>query len=87
MIATTLQLAIITPEKTLFEGNVRQVTLPGSAGSFQVLVHHAPLVSTLEQGTILYREEQKEHSLAIEEGLVEVLNNRVTVLLTSTASC
>ncbi|XWN34647.1 MAG: ATP synthase F1 subunit epsilon [Roseivirga sp.] len=86
MDAKTIQLTIITPDKTLFEGPVQRVTLPGSAGSFQVLANHAPLVSTLQQGAVLYKKGQQEHTLVIEEGLVEVLNNRVTVLLASTTS-
>ncbi len=78
-----IHLTISTPDKKFFEGRVQKVTLPGSAGSFQVLKDHVPLVSTLQKGTILYGGERQEHVLAIEEGLVEVLNNSITVLVTS----
>ncbi|MFM2428355.1 MAG: synthase subunit epsilon [Bacteroidota bacterium] len=79
----TMHLTILTPDKKVFEGSVQKVTFPGSAGSFQVLKDHAPLVGTLQKGAILYGSEQQEHVLAIEEGLVEVLNNSITVLVTS----
>ena len=78
-----MHLTIITPDEKVFEGSVQQVTFPGSAGSFQVLKNHAPLVSPLQKGTIRYGNEQQEHALAIEEGLVEVLHNTITVLVTS----
>ena len=43
-------LEIVSPESKLFQGEVTSVFLPGVAGSFQVLNHHAPIVSTLKEG-------------------------------------
>lgn len=79
----TMHLIILTPDQKVFEGSVQKATFPGSAGSFQVLKDHAPLVSTLQKGAILYGGERQEHVLAIEKGLVEVLNNIITVLIPS----
>ena len=79
----TMHLIILTPDQKVFEGSVQKATFPGSAGSFQVLKYHAPLVSTLQKGAILYGGERQEHVLAIEKGLVEVLNNIITVLIPS----
>jgi|688.fasta_scaffold320378_1 F-type H+-transporting ATPase subunit epsilon len=76
-----IHLTIITPDKKFFEGKVQQVTLPGSSGPFQVLKDHAPLVSILQKGTIFYGGEGQEHALPIQEGLVEVSNNSITVLV------
>lgn len=78
-----MHLTIITPNKQLFEGSVKQATLPGSAGSFQVFKGHAPLVSVLQEGTMFYGDGHQEHALSIEEGLVEVFGDRITVLLAS----
>ena len=44
-----IHLLIVSPEKTLFEGLVKYVRLPGSAGQFAVFYNHAPLISSLEQ--------------------------------------
>ncbi|MDQ3072909.1 MAG: ATP synthase F1 subunit epsilon [Bacteroidota bacterium] len=75
-------LEIITPEEPLFSGEVISVKLPGTAGGFEVLNNHAPLISTLEQGHIKVRTEQGiEESFLIKGGFVEVLNNRVVVLV------
>ena len=49
-----LQLTIVSPEKKLFQGEVNQVTLPGVMGSFTILPQHAPIVSSLTRGKILY---------------------------------
>ena len=76
-----MHLIIITPDKSVFEGEIQQVTLPGSSGSFQVLRGHAPIVSILDKGQISYKDEAKEHVLAIEGGVVEVRDNRVVVLV------
>ena len=47
-----MYLEIITPEKTLFKGEVDSVFFPGSSGDFQVLNNHAPIVSSLKQGEV-----------------------------------
>ncbi|TDL99980.1 MAG: hypothetical protein C4K58_01675 [Flavobacteriaceae bacterium] len=43
---------IITPEKTLFEGEVDSINLPGTDGRFHILNHHAAIVSSLKEGII-----------------------------------
>jgi len=50
-----MYLEIITPEVTLFEGEVSSVTFPGQGGSFQVLKNHAPIISLLQEGQIKMR--------------------------------
>ena len=47
-----MYLEIISPEATLFAGEVDSVIVPGSAGSFQMLNNHAPIVSTLKEGIV-----------------------------------
>ncbi|MEM9672355.1 MAG: ATP synthase F1 subunit epsilon [Cyclobacteriaceae bacterium] len=75
-----MQLTIITPDQEVFEGEVESATFPGSDGSFQVLRNHAPLVSSLGKGEISYRGNAGEGSVTVEGGVVEVLNNTITVL-------
>jgi F-type H+-transporting ATPase subunit epsilon len=73
-------LEILTPEKKIFEGNVVSVTFPGSDGSFQVLDHHAPLISLLNQGVVEYKSKESAQQLMITGGVVEVLKNKVVLL-------
>lgn len=77
-----MYLEIISPEKTLFEGEIDSVVLPGSDGSFGVLYNHAPLISTLSEGTVKYKlkKEQKEEEIEISGGTAEVLHNNIIVL-------
>lgn len=74
-----MKLKVITPERTLFEGEVRIVKLPGAMGQFTVLEHHAPLVSTLTEGKIIYKADEDEKNVEIKGGVAEIRNNQVTV--------
>ncbi len=73
-------LEIVTPEKKVFEGEVNVATFPGSDGSFQILNDHAPLISALQSGNIVYKSNAGEQAIGIKGGIVEVLNNRIIVL-------
>ncbi len=76
-----MKLEIISPEKRLFTGEVDSVNLPGAAGSFTVLPHHAALISSLKAGEITYEANGKETTLKIDSGFVEVKNNLVSVCI------
>ena len=82
-----MRLKILTPDKLVFEGNVQQVTLPGSLGKVQILKDHAPFVSTLQEGTIICKDGPKEDKFAVHAGFAEVLNNNITVLVGAATSC
>ena len=78
-----MNLEILTPEKKLFSGEVYGVQLPGVTGLFEVLEKHAPLVSALKAGRVKVLKDRNNHVsfFHIESGFVEVLNNKVTVLV------
>lgn len=79
-----MTLEILTPEKKLFSGEVYGVQMPGITGLFEVLEKHAPLVSALKAGRLkVLRDKQQAHTTLydIQGGFVEVLNNKVTVLV------
>jgi F-type H+-transporting ATPase subunit epsilon len=68
--------------KLTYSGEVIGVQLPGTAGSFEVLDNHAPLVSALKAGQLKILVEKNRNELfKIQGGFVEVLNNKVTVLI------
>ncbi len=75
-----MYLEIVTPDQKVFEGEVISVSFPGTDGSFQVLNNHAPLLSTLKKGTIVYKDKKNEYDVVVDGGVVEVLNNKVIVL-------
>lgn len=74
----SLHVKIISPELTLFEGEVESITMPGALGEFEVLINHAPLISSLSSGTVTcFGEETKQFSVS--GGFVEVNHNDVTL--------
>ena len=58
-----MNLEILTPDKKIFEGEVRSVTVPGTMGSFEILNNHAPIISTLDDGKLIVRTAGKEEVL------------------------
>ncbi|MFN5422883.1 MAG: ATP synthase F1 subunit epsilon [bacterium] len=78
-----MQIEILTPEKKLFAGDVYGVQLPGVSGSFEVLEKHAPMVSALRAGSvkILLDRNGKNSSYNISGGFIEVIDNKVTLLV------
>jgi len=78
-----MKLEIITPEQMYFSGEVTSVTLPGTSGSFTVWENHAPLISSLKQGKIMYTTEKTDIELTVDSGFAEVSNGTVTVCIES----
>jgi len=78
-----LHLEIITPEGRFYNGEVTSATLPGTMGTFQVLNNHAPIISSLDKGPLSYVNQEGKHSYQIDGGVVEVLDNKITVLAES----
>jgi F-type H+-transporting ATPase subunit epsilon len=76
-----MHLEIITPEKNIYTGEVNMVNLPGSEGSFGILENHAPIISTLKQGTIKITElNNTEKTFEVKGGVIEMSNNKIIVL-------
>ncbi len=92
-----MYLEIVSPEATLFSGEVKSVTVPGINGEFQMLKDHAPIVSLLQNGNVIVDgddvmiEEEFESKfskdgtgrtiLAINSGTIEMKDNKVIVLV------
>ena len=89
-------LEIVSPEATLFKGEVTSVSLPGVDGSFQILNNHAPIVSILKQGSVkitapsfkfgkevlekFTKVNDQNYTLEIASGTIEMKDNKVIVL-------
>ena len=74
-----LKLRIIAPDKLVFEGDVESVTLPGTVGSFTVLDRHAPIISSLENGRISYKDANGQTDITVRSGFAEVRNNVLSI--------
>ena len=74
-------LDILTPEKLLFEGEIKSVKLPGANGEFEILNNHAPIISTLSKGEICVTNTNNEtEKFNINGGVIEMQNNKIIVL-------
>lgn len=74
-------LEIITPERKAYEETVDDVNVPTLEGHIGVLDHHIPLFTILSEGEIKIREGNKEFFMAIGGGFMEVIANRVSILV------
>ena len=75
-----LHLQIITPEKTVFDNEVDQVSLPTTTGQITVLPHHIGLVTSIEPGELIYKKHQKEIRLAAGFGFAQIAKDGIKVL-------
>lgn len=90
-----MYLEIVSPEATLFAGEVTSVTVPGLTGEFQMLKDHAPIVSLLQAGDVkvegditideayqdkFSKDDTGKTVLAITSGTIEMKDGRIIVL-------
>jgi len=91
-----MYLEIVTPEATLFTGEVESVSVPGVNGEFEMLNNHAPIVSILKQGYVkifgdkiqfdeevadkFIKGEKRGRWLSINSGTIELKDNKIIVL-------
>lgn len=90
-----MHLEIVSPEQIILSEEVKSVNVPGVSGEFQILDHHAPVVSVLQKGTIkldssvtipkeskdkFYKEQSKLH-FDISGGVIELKDNKVVILV------
>ena len=78
----TFSFKMLTPNRTVFDGDVVSIVAPGGAGYLGVLAHHAPLITTVQTGDLKVRTADNHVShYRVGRGLLKVANN-VAVLLT-----
>ena len=74
-----MNVSILSPLKSLFQGEATSVNLPGKVGAFTILENHAPIVSTLDKGVITITNKEEVSEIEIVSGFVEVHDNEVTI--------
>jgi F-type H+-transporting ATPase subunit epsilon len=79
-----MKIEIVTPDKKIYDGEIKSVRVPGKKGSFQVLKDHAPIVSTLDAGLVMIvDQENNEINYEIGGGVIEVKANKIILLADS----
>jgi len=75
-----MRLILLSPVKTLFDGDVVSVTIPGTKGLFTVLPKHAPLITTIDKGILTINPvAEEEINYAVEDGFADVKNDVISV--------
>lgn len=77
-----IKFKIVTPERTVVEEEVYQVTLPIEGGEVTLLPEHVPYIGAVKAGEIILRTTVggEETSLATSGGFVEFHNNTLVIL-------
>jgi F-type H+-transporting ATPase subunit epsilon len=76
-----MKIEIITPDKKIYDGEIKSVRVPGKKGSFQVLKDHAPIISTLDSGPVrMVDQDNNEIIYNISGGVIEVKANKIILL-------
>lgn len=73
-----MKVVIVSPERTLYNGEAEGIIVPGESGSFEILKDHAPAISTLTNGVVMLRGNQPME-FPINGGFVEVARNEVSL--------
>ncbi|HIE12277.1 MAG TPA: F0F1 ATP synthase subunit epsilon [Desulfotomaculum sp.] len=74
------RILLVTPEKVVYDDDARFVVLPGTEGELGILPGHAPLITLLRVGLMRIGRDSEESRFVIAGGLLEVSENRVTIL-------
>jgi F-type H+-transporting ATPase subunit epsilon len=80
---STLQLEVVTPDKTVVKADVEMAVCPGVEGEFGILPKHVSLLSALKTGGLRYRADGKDEYVFISGGFADVNNDVLTVLAES----
>lgn len=78
----SFRLTVLTPEMPIYEGDVVSVIAPGEIGYLGILANHAPLITNIIPGKLIYRDKAGVTSvMSLGAGFLEVLKNQVIVLV------
>jgi F-type H+-transporting ATPase subunit epsilon len=76
----SLTVEIVTPDRRAFEGRADKVTLPTALGSIGILPGHQPITAVVAAGEVILTVDGKVSRLAIDQGFVRVLADKVSVV-------
>jgi len=76
----TIKFKIVTPERTVYESQVGQATLPVFDGQVTILPNHRSYIAALKPGEIMLKDGEDEVSMAVSGGFIEFNNNELIVL-------
>jgi F-type H+-transporting ATPase subunit epsilon len=77
-----MKVKITKPDTSVFEGEAKLIQLPGTGGLFEILQNHAPIISSLQKGTIrLVTDSDETKTFDIRGGVVKGQQNDILILV------
>lgn len=78
--AKQLDVSVVTPYKSLFQGAVDSLQLPLDDGLVGIMPGHASMLAKLGIGKLTIRQNSEVKTLFVDSGFIEVNSDKVTVL-------
>lgn len=76
-----MKIEIVTPDTTIYVGEVSLAQLPGLDGSFEIMNNHAPMIAALKKGKVKVIDDKKATLFFdVNGGVAEILKNKILVL-------
>ena len=75
-----MQVTVISPEASMFDGEADGVVAPAFDGQVGILPNHAPFMTLLGEGTLTVRKSETVTHFSVRGGFLQVVDNRVRVV-------
>lgn len=75
-----IHVTVVSPERSVFEGEAESVVAPAQDGLVGILPGHAPFVTLLGDGILRVRADATTHAFGVRGGFLQVIRNTVRVV-------
>jgi F-type H+-transporting ATPase subunit epsilon len=75
-----MQVLVISPERTVFQGQAESLVAPAHDGEVGILPRHAPFMTLLGKGTLSIRESGAVRKFRVQGGFLQVVSNTVRIV-------
>nr|YP_008965587.1 ATP synthase CF1 epsilon subunit [Phelipanche purpurea]CDH98333.1 ATP synthase CF1 epsilon subunit [Phelipanche purpurea] len=77
----TLNLCVLTPQKIVWDSEVKEIILSTNNGQIGILPNHAPIVTAIDIGILKIRLRNQRLTMVLMGGFVRICNNEITILV------
>nr|YP_010723547.1 CF1 subunit epsilon [Freesia laxa]WDW26917.1 CF1 subunit epsilon [Freesia laxa] len=76
----TLNLCVLTPNRIIWDSEVKEIILSTNSGQIGVLPNHAPIATAVDIGLLRIRPNDQWLTVALMGGFARISNNEITIL-------
>ncbi|TYH79851.1 hypothetical protein ES332_D03G092200v1 [Gossypium tomentosum] len=77
----TLNLCVLTPNRIVWDSEVKEIILSTNSGQIGVLPNHAPIATAVDIGILRIRLNDQWLTMALMGGFARIGNNEITILV------